>query len=246
MKVRGLLVMALLATACVVYAEDVEIDDVQLKRSLESLFLRIHSISGEREAILSNIHFASNRLVSAAKAVYADANTESLQKGRAISLVGRYGTPQDVDFLMSCASNSDFWCNSSMGVLSILGPTSNGLSRLDTLMRHSAVTNGEDRLERDKVYAVWALLEHAAKPGVSPDDRRRAWDYAFAFASNHVNWARMNDMGLTSFDKSFARSRRRLELLRYLLPQIKYPGTRDYVASEIGKLEALPASDLAE
>lgn len=56
----------------------------------------------------------------------------------------------------------------------------------------------------------------------------------------------MSDMGLMSFDKSFARSRRRLELLRYLLPQIKYPGTRDYVASEIGKLEALPASDLVE
>lgn len=238
--------MALLATACVVYAEDVEIDDVQLKRSLESLFLRIHSISGEREAILSNIHFASNRLVSAAKAVYADANTESLQKGRAISLVGRYGTPQDVDFLMSCASNSDFWCNSSMGVLSILGPTSNGLSRLDTLMRHSAVTNGEDRLEIDKAYVIWSLLRRAAKPGVSPDDRRRAWDYAFAFASNYVEMAEMSDMGLMSFDKSFARSRRRLELLRYLLPQIKYPGTRDYVASEIGKLEALPASDLVE
>ena len=245
MKAR-ILVMALLATACVVYAEDVEIDDAQLKGSLESLFLHIHSISGEREAILSNIHFASNRLVSAAKAVYADANTESLQKRRAISLVGRYGTPKDVDFLMSCASDSDFWCNSSKGVLSILGPTSNGLSRLDTLMRHSAVTNGEDRLEIDKAYVIRVLLKRAAKPGVSPDDRRRAWDYAFAFASNHVERTRMNDMGLTSFDKSFARSRRRLELLRYLLPQIKYPDLREYVASEIGKLEALPASDLAE
>lgn len=183
--------MALLATACVVYAEDVEIDDVQLKRSLESLFLRIHSISGEREAILSNIHFASNRLVSAAKAVYTDRNSIPQQKGRALSLVSRYGTPQDVDFLMSCASNSDFWCNSSMGVLSILGPTSNGLSRLDTLMRHSAVTNGEDRLEIDKAYVIWSLLRRAAKPGVSPDDRRRAWDYAFA--SNYVEMAEMNE-----------------------------------------------------
>ena len=113
-------------------------------------------------------------------------------------------------------------------------------------MRRSAVTNGEDRLEIDKAYVIWSLLRRAAKPGVSPDDRRRAWDYAFAFASNYVEMAEMSDMGLMSFDKSFARSRRRLELLRYLLPQIKHPGTRDYVASEIGKLEALPASDLAE
>ncbi len=245
MKAR-ILVAAFLATACAVYAEDTEIDDAQLKRSLESLFLHIHSFSRERDAILSNINFASNRIVSAAKAVYADANTESLQKRRAISLVGRYGTPQDIDFLMSCASDPDSWYGASIGVLSILGPTSNGLSRLDTLMRHSVVTNGEDRLEIDKAYVIWSLLRRAAKPGVSPDDRRRAWNYAFAFAANHVEMAEMSDMGLTSFDKAFARSRRRLELLRYLLPQIKYPGTRDYVASEIGKLEALPASDLAE
>lgn len=235
-----------IAMSCATIVATPNWTDDELGMVLRRMFRRLHETDSSVAELLARIHFASNRIVSAAKAVYTDRNSIPQQKGRALSLVSRYGTPQDVDFLMSCASNSDFWCNSSMGVLSILGPTSNGLSRLDTLMRHSAVTNGEDRLERDKVYAVWALLEHAAKPGVSPDDRRRAWDYAFAFASNHVNWARMNDMGLTSFDKSFARSRRRLELLRYLLPQIKYPGTRDYVASEIGKLEALPASDLAE
>lgn len=246
MKVRVLLVAALLATVCAVRADETEMDDERLRHCLRTLFRWRHSIESQRDGLLAKIHFASNRLVSAAKDIYMDGTSNWQQKGRALSLVSRYGTPQDVDFLMSCASDPDSWYGASIGVLSILGPTSNGLARLDTLMRRSAVTNGEDRLEIDKAYVIWALLDRAAKPGVSPDDRRRAWDYAFAFASNYVEMAEMSDMGLTSFDKSFARSRRRLELLRYLLPQIKYPGTRDYVASEIGKLEALPASDLAE
>ncbi len=246
MKVRVLLVAALLATVCAVCADETEMDDERLRHCLRTLFRWRHSIESQRDGLLAKIHFASNRFVSAAKDIYMDGTSNWQQKGWALSLVSRYGTPQDVDFLMSCASDSDLWYGASIGVLSILGPTSNGLSRLDTLMRHSVVTNGEDRLEIDKAYVIWALLDRAAKPGVSPDDRRRVWDYAFAFASNHVEMAEMSDMGLVSFNKAFARSRRRLELLRYLLPQIKYPGTRDYVASEIGKLEALPASDLAE
>lgn len=235
-----------IAMSCATIVATPNWTDDELGMVLRRMFRRLHETDSSVAELLARIHFASNRIVSAAKAVYTDRNSIPQQKGRALSLVSRYGTPQDVDFLMSCASDPDSWYGASIGVLSILGPTSNGLSRLDTLMRHSAVTNGEDRLEIDKAYVIWSLLRRAAKPGVSPDARRRAWDYAFAFASNYVEMAEMSDMGLMSFAKSFARSRRRLELLRYLLPQIKYPGTRDYVASEIGKLEALPASDLVE
>ena len=245
MKILTLIWILLIAGGSPVVTR-ADIDDMRLKDILETMFLDRHQIKDDLYVTLSDINFASNRLVNAAKAVYEDPNTDFRQKGRAINVVSEFGETADVDFVMSCATNHDHWYDASIGVVNMLGPTTNALSRLESLMRITAGTNGVDELSSKKSYVVWALLERAKKVEVPQSDKELALGFATSFASNHVNAVMVTDMALCRFDPTFKNSRRRLELLRYLQPRETIPDLQVYVNAEIGKLESLPEGDLEE
>lgn len=242
MKTR-VLMLAFLVLLGSGYAASVDTDHARLKSVLEGMFLHIHSIEGGLERTLANINFASNRLVAAAKDVYFE-TSEERSKGRAMSVVSTYGTPEDVGFIISCATNHEHWYRSCIGVLKLCGVTSNSIARIDGLMHSGVAMNEAYDLEVEKSLVISAMLNRAARPDVSPSQKALAWDYAFSSASNYIGRIRRIDGALSRFDSTFSTSRRRLALLRYLQPLETVPSVQDYVAEEIRKLEALPEGGL--
>ena len=109
MKIKVLVSVFLMAVG-LGHAEPLNVDDGQLKGILERIFLDLHPIQDEVEGLLSDLNYASNRLVSVAKSVWLDPNTERRQKGRAMSIVSKYGLPKSEDF-WACLCDGRPWMN---------------------------------------------------------------------------------------------------------------------------------------
>lgn len=231
--------------ACMLRAQDLGVNNESLKNILKTTFLDVHPIKDDVFATLSDINYASNRLVSAAKDVYFEAEDQR-SKGRSITIVPTYGSSNDVDFVVSCATNHQYWYSAAIGTICLLGASTNSIDRLNALMNCEVATNGVYDLETKKSYVISALLNRAMKVDVSEDEKVSAWNFSMSFVSNHVDTIMITDMALSRFDDTFQNSRRRLELLRFLQPRETLPSLQNYVNSEIGKLESLPEGSLVD
>lgn len=242
---RIVMLLALIVASFFGYADEQGITDTKLREILTTTFLDLHPVKRDVEATLAKINFASNRLVVAAKDVYFE-TTERRSKMRAMSVVSSYGTPEDLDFIVSCATNHEYWESAAIGVLKLSGVTTNSVSQIDGLMNCEVATNGVHNLESEKGFVISALLRHALKTDVSSLDKAMAWSYALTYASNHVNQAESMDSAFKHFNPAYEHSRTRKGLLSYwhTCPANEY--CRDYVARELDALNQVPESALDE
>jgi len=247
MKLRILLLLCV-ATAipCVkVFADASGTSVVPLKDRLHTLLSDLHPIGCNLESLAIDAGCGSNQLVTAAKEVFAETADTRIRR-RSLTIVSKYGTTNEIGFLVASANDSRCWKTSANGIINLLGPTSNAVSDLSILMSMPCLSNDVATLAKDKGTVVEQLMAKSRRASLPPADVAAVWRFSYAFASNYVGQTESIDRALVGFDATYEHSLRRLNMLRHQLANLNCEYLRGYVTNAINELVAYPETNLPE
>ena len=157
-----------------------------------------------------------------------------------ISDLGTYGTPAQLPFLYSMASNSQYGASAVKSILRLEGLTSNSV---DVTGMYLSMTNVDFEYRAD---VCKTLLRATANVSDSQEMRQAGRECALRYARNANRYVWDVDTVFIETDSTYRNSRRRLEVLRsaYSLGVSQYQIA--YVTNAINELVAYPEADLPD
>ena len=182
----------------------------------------------------------TNRYVRIAKET---ASTNAAVMAMAIRIVKQHGEAQDLPFLYACTNNPACVARALTGILQLGGLTEASVAAASAYI---ADTNSYRVLDREEV--AEELFRAAANPSAPASLRTIASSNALYFASNSSGGdLECNDIGFKNADPSYKYSKRRLAVLRAVLPDCQgYDNLMNYATNAINELVAYPEADLPE
>lgn len=161
-----------------------------------------------------------------------------------VSRLGEYGTSEQLPFLYSQASNTQYGVDAVRAVLKIEGITSNSVAMVDWYLSN---TNAMMRRGREDVCIFMLdIFPNASFPGERGMIERRV----LQFAANNSMYNRRFDEILSARIDGYSSSRRRLDVLRTVQQRGMGRGVNEYtlpfVTNAINELVSYPEADLPE
>jgi len=197
---------------------------------------------GNRLSLVEYCWNDTNRLVSALKQI-ALTNSEYYATF-AMKQLGEYGTPADLPFLYSCATNPVCGDCAIKSIIAIEGVTSNSIAAAQSYF------NSTNNFPRKKAYERSLLCEKLLQDVYGDDAlsqyRPYVMDVALDFAQN-VNTMHISlDEALVGADPSYRYSKRRLAVMRAAQMNCINQTLTNYVTNAINELVAYPESELPD
>ena len=160
----------------------------------------------------------------------------------AIALVEKHGSVDDLPFLYQYTNNVKCAGGALEVILKYGGLTEESVAAASAYI---ADTNAYYVLDREEV--AKALFRAAANPSAPASLRAIASSNALYFASNASGGdLECNDIGFKNADPSYKCSKRRLAVLRAVLPRCLTDNTISYATNAINELVAYPESALPD
>ena len=158
--------------------------------------------------------------------------------------LARYGTPAQLPFLYSCATNPAIGDRAVKAVLRIEGLTSNSVS---SAQRYFALTNVPDSVDRSRTSICADLITLAGLDGVETRCRSNALEVAERFIAAPDCNAYWLDRLLLERDATYRCSKRRLVNLRNsAVYAAQWEFIYNYVTNAINELVAYPEGELPD
>ena len=181
----------------------------------------------------------TNRYLRVAKETAASNTNFSYM---AIAIIEKHGSVGDLPFLYTYTN--DVRCAGvAIEVMLKLG----GLSEASVAAASAYITSTNDYFLGDQGDVAEELFRAAADPSAPSDLRAVASSNALHFASNSSGGdLEYNDIGFKNADPSYEYSKRRLGVLRAVLPRCRTDNTISYATNAINELVAYPESDLPD
>ena len=180
----------------------------------------------------------TNRYVRIAKET---ASTNASVMAMAVRIVRQHGGVQDLPFLYACTNNPVCMASALTGVLQLGGLTEESVAAASAYI---AGTNSYHVMDRNDV--ACELFRAAAVSSAADSLKALAASNALCFAGKSSQ-VRYNDIGFKSSDPSYKYSKRRLSVLRSVLPQCQgYEILMNYTTNAINELVAYPESALPD
>ena len=156
----------------------------------------------------------------------------------------QYGTPAQLPFLYSCATNPLVGDRAVKAVLRIEGVTSNSL---DVARNYFMVTNGVPHLkEFDRTRVCRSLLKEVFDTPDLLQFQPLCMSITLEFGKN-VNIGHISlDDTIRDVDPTYRYSKRRLAVMRSAQSRCINPGLYNYVTNAINELVAYPEANLPE
>ncbi len=180
----------------------------------------------------------TNRYVRIAKeTATSNANFANM----AIAVVKKHGCAADLPFLYQYTNNAECARSALTGILQLGGLTDSSVAAASAYI---SGTNTYYAMDRNDV--ACELFRCSANSLVPGELRDRASNIALDFARNSDN-VRYNDIGFRASDPSYKYSKRRLSVLRSVLPLCQgYEILMNYTTNAINELVAYPESALPD
>ena len=161
-----------------------------------------------------------------------------------VDSLGEYGTPAQLPFLYSCATNPAVGDKAVKAMLRIDGVTSNSVAAVE---RYFQLTNVVDRADRSRTSICADLIRLSNVDGVDPICRSNALavahDFAFGPSCNYY-WL---DSLLIEDDSTYRFSKRRIAFMRGIAPYAaQWRFMANYVTNAINELVAYPEANLPD
>ena len=158
--------------------------------------------------------------------------------------LGEYGTPAQLPFLYSCATNPAVANSAVKAVLRIEGVTSNSVA---AAVRYFLLTNVVDSADRSRTSICVDLIRLSKVDGVDPVCRSNALavahDFAFGPSCNYY-WL---DSLLIEGDPTYRFSKRRIGFMRGIATYAaQWQFMANYVTNAINELVAYPEANLPD
>ena len=180
----------------------------------------------------------TNRYVRVAKET---ASTNDSVMAMAVRIVRQHGGSQDVPFLYACTNNPICAAGALTAILQLGGLTQEAVDAASAYLANTNVYHGID----GNVVAC-ELFRCVARCSASADLKAKASNAALAFARNS-NDVRYNDTRFKGADPSYEHSKRRLSVLRSVLPLCQgHDVLMNYTTNAINELVAYPESALPD
>ena len=161
-----------------------------------------------------------------------------------IDELGEYGTPAQLPFLYSCATNPIVGDRAVKAALRIDGVSSNSVA---TLQRYLYFTNVvTTKTVYEKAVACRDFLVALSESSASPDLKGSAILAVRSFASDISTGVSMIDTALIDADNTYRHSKRRLADLRTAYPRCFNEYQTNYVTNAINELVAYPEANLPD
>ena len=161
-----------------------------------------------------------------------------------VESLGEYGTPAQLPFLYSCATNPAIGDRAVKAVLRIEGLTSNSVS---SAQRYFALTNVPDSVDRSRTSICADLITLAGLDGVETRCRSNALEVAERFIAAPDCNAYWLDRLLLERDATYRCSKRRLVNLRNsAVSAAQWEFIYNYVTNAINELVAYPEAELPD
>ncbi len=160
----------------------------------------------------------------------------------AIALIEKHGSVDDLPFLYTYTN--DVRCaGAAMEVILQLG----GLTEESVAAASAYITSTNDYFALDRGNVAAELFRAAAVCLGSEHLKAVAVSNALGFVSNNFAYVDYNDGHFQYADSSYKYSKRRLSVLRAVLPQCQgYDNLMNYTTNAINELVAYPESDLPD
>ena len=156
---------------------------------------------------------------------------------RMINLLGTYGTPAQLPFLYSMATNEQHGATAVKSILRLEGVTSNSVA---TASRYLFSTNYRHRAR----YEICdCLVSQLAKTQVN---RSQAERVVLRFLSDYNIYHDWLDAAMKRTDPTYSQSKRRLSVLRAISLRETDAKDLSYITNAINELVAYPEADLPE
>ena len=161
----------------------------------------------------------------------------------AIRIVKQHGGVQDLPFLYTCTNNPACTAKALTGILQIGGLTEESVAVASTYIAGTNVNYVQDRGD-----VAEELFRAAANPSAPANLRAIASSNALHFASNSSGGVlEYNDIGFKNADPSYKYSKRRLSVLRAVLPDCQgYDKIMNYATNAINERVAYPEANLPD
>lgn len=159
-----------------------------------------------------------------------------------INALGEYGTPTQLPFLCSCATNPIVGDKAIKAALRIGGVTSNSV---EAAQRYFALTNTDASVDRSRTSICADLIKLSGLEGVDDICRSNAMEVAqnFAFSAD-CNYYWLDKLRLED-DPSYRYSKRRLAFMRGAASHAaQWEFMANYVTNAINELVAYPEANL--
>ena len=183
-------------------------------------------------------HNDTNRYVRVAKET---ASTNDSVMAMAVRIVRQHGGSQDVPFLYACTNNPTCVAGALTAILQLGGLTQEAVGAASVYI---AGTNTYHVWDRNDV--ACELFRAAAVSPTAGNLKDIAASNALCFASNSSD-VRYNDMGFKAADPSYKYSKRRLSVLRSVLPLCQgCEVLMNYTTNAINGLVSYPESALPD
>ncbi len=154
--------------------------------------------------------------------------------------LGCHGTPAQLPFLYSMATNVQHGATAVESILRLEGVTSNSISLAGAYL---SMTNAAFDLRAD---VCKALLLSTASTNVADSVRCSAREVAHRYALRTNRSVVYIDYIFTNCDSTYRFSKRRLAVMRSVLALGVHPSSTNYVTNAINELVAYPEADLPE
>ena len=158
---------------------------------------------------------------------------------RMIRCLGWYGTPAQLPFLYSMATNVQHGASAVKSILRMEGVTSNSIAAVDSCLLTKAIKEPE-RLE-----VCRTLIELAYRETTPSNLQGRALSYVYGHA-RACDYPAGLDQTLVRLDSSYRQSRRRLSIMREVYAHGVDQWDIAYVTNAINELVAYPEANLPE
>ena len=184
----------------------------------------------------------TNRLARLLAEIAQTNNVQIAQ--RSMTLLGEYGTPTQLPFLCSCATNPVVGDKAVRAALRIGGVTSNSI---EAAQRYFALTNTDASVGRSRTSICADLIKLSGREGVDDICRSNAMEVAqnFAFSAD-CNYYWLDKLRLED-DPSYRYSKRRLAFMRGAASYAaQWEFMANYATNVINELVAYPESNLPD
>ena len=159
-----------------------------------------------------------------------------------IESLGEYGTPAQLPFLYSCATNPVLGRTAIESVLRVEGVTSNSVELVQTYIN---ITNGNAAVHWDHVY-VFKEMINALQDRPGEQEREMVFGLILKHAPSNNFCPIQLDRLIMSADSSYRMSKRRLSVLRGVQENGIDEYDIFYVTNAINELVAYPEVDLPD
>ena len=243
MKLKNVIVFAVTIAACEALASSgVVYDDAAVSRE----FVKTTGyFCGHKDPVRSSLNWILNTCCEGDTNRYLRVAKETAVSNpkfayMAIDLVNKYGSASDLPFLYQYTNDTECAAQTLSVILKLGGLTEDSLNAAINCM---ADTNTYHVLERNIV--ARDLFGAAAISSVTSGLKELATTNALNYACRSIGYVDVIDIGFRNVDPSYAFSKRRLFVLRSLLPHCE-GYELNYTTNAINELVAYPEANLPD